>query len=82
MKNPPLKSVSLFWQHHASFEMDQVHLLTHLTALSKPGKKRLHYHDATIKKNDKFSGNTIHEQSQIVLLMYKSVVNYFYISLP
>lgn len=28
MKNPPLMSVSLFWQHHALLEMDQVHLMT------------------------------------------------------
>lgn len=27
MKNPPLMSVSLFWQHHA-LEMDQVHFMT------------------------------------------------------
>lgn len=33
-----MKTVSLFWQHHAPSEMDHVHLLIYLTALSKPEK--------------------------------------------
>lgn len=28
MKNLPLKTLPLLWQHYARFEMDQVHLLT------------------------------------------------------
>lgn len=40
MKNPPLNSVSLFWQHHAPFEMDPVHFpQMHLTNLKKKMEK-------------------------------------------